>query len=93
MFGRLLDIGEGQGAVLIGNVEDLIEPGDGVANVLGVGQRLLALFWEGEDRIGQVCFGGKLPNGWTARFAGPREGEEDRCASIAQATALAGAIS
>jgi hypothetical protein len=41
VFRRLLDIGEGQLTIRVGNVGHLIEPGDGVANVPGVGQRLL----------------------------------------------------
>jgi hypothetical protein len=33
MLGRLLDIGEGQIPVLVGNADDLIEPRDSVSDV------------------------------------------------------------
>src|ERR1700679_869303 len=61
MFGRLLDIGEGQGPIVVGHVRDLVESRDGVANVLRVGHRLLALARKREHRVGQVAFGCKFP--------------------------------
>src|SRR5277367_2705964 len=61
MFGRLLYVGEGQGAVVIGDIFDLIESRDGVANVLGISHRLFTLLREGEHRIGQVAFGCQFP--------------------------------
>jgi hypothetical protein len=39
-----LDVHERQITIFIGDVDDLIEPGDGVTPVLYVGQRFLALF-------------------------------------------------
>src|SRR5580698_1333345 len=61
MFGRLLDVGEGQGSILVGDVFDLIESRDGVANVLRVGHRLFALARKREHSVGQVAFGCQFP--------------------------------
>ena len=60
VFRRLFDIGEGQGPVGVGDAGDLIEPRHRVANVLGVGQRLLALLRKGVDGIRQVALRGEL---------------------------------
>ena len=48
-----LDVGEGLFAFVIGDVFDLIEAGDGVADMGGVVQRLLALVGEGVDGFGE----------------------------------------
>lgn len=55
MVRRFFDVGEGERAFFIRNVNDLIEASDGVAHVLRVGQRLFALVREGEDAVGQVA--------------------------------------
>jgi hypothetical protein len=47
VFGGSFDIGEGLFALLVGNVFDLIEAGDGITDVGGVGERLFALVGEG----------------------------------------------
>jgi hypothetical protein len=50
---RLRDIRKSQRPVGVGNAGDLIEPGDGVANVARVGQRLLALLRKGKTLSGR----------------------------------------
>src|SRR4051794_27750597 len=59
---RLLDVGERQLAVVVRGVLHLIEPGQRVAHVAGVGQRFLALLREGEDGVREVVLlrGGEL---------------------------------
>ena len=47
VFCRRFDIGEGLFALVIGDILDLVEAGDGVADVRGVVERLFALFWKG----------------------------------------------
>jgi hypothetical protein len=49
-----LDVGEGLFALVVGNVFDLVEAGDGVANMGGVVQWLLPLVGEGVDRGREV---------------------------------------
>jgi len=50
VFCRRFDIGEGLFALVIGDILDLVEAGNGVADVRGVVERLFALFWKGVDR-------------------------------------------
>ncbi len=50
------EVGEGLFAVGFRDVFDLVEAGDGVADVAGVGHGLLALFGEGEGGVGEVLF-------------------------------------
>src|SRR5208337_2652851 len=52
VLGGLLDVGEGQFAVSVGNVNRLIEAGDGVSDVFRVRQWLLALLGEREPAVG-----------------------------------------
>src|SRR5262249_51153349 len=52
--GRLLDVGEGLVSLLVGNPLDLVEAGQRVLDVGGVRQRLLPLFGESKDTVGQV---------------------------------------
>ena len=54
VFGRLLDVAEGKVAIRVGDTLYLIEAGQRVLNVRGVGQRLLALPGEGVGAIGQL---------------------------------------
>src|ERR1700684_1328896 len=61
MFGRLLDVGEGQGPIVVGDIFDLIEPRNGVTNMLRVGHRLFALARKCKDRVGPAAFGRQLP--------------------------------
>lgn len=59
VFGGGFDVGEGLVAFVVGDVFDLVEAGDGVANVGGVVERLFALVGEGVDRCGEcVAFFG-----------------------------------
>jgi hypothetical protein len=51
----LFDVGEGQRAVRIGNVRDLIEACHGVADVARIGQRFLALFGERIDAVREIA--------------------------------------
>jgi hypothetical protein len=51
----LLNVSERQGAIGIGNVDDLIKPCDGVTHVLCIGQQFFALLWKGVDGVGQVA--------------------------------------
>jgi hypothetical protein len=52
VFGCGFDVGEGLFALMIGDVFDLIEAGDGIANMRGIVERLFALFGEGKGRSG-----------------------------------------
>src|ERR1700690_1183394 len=61
MFGRLLDVGESQGPIVIGHVRDLVESRDGVTNMLRVGHRLFALARKREHSVGEVAFGRQFP--------------------------------
>ena len=56
----LFDVGEGESAIGFGDVEDLIEASDGVADVLCVGQGFFALVGEGEDGVGEIAAGGEV---------------------------------
>jgi len=47
VFGCGFDVCEGLFAFVVGNILDLVEAGDGVADVRGVVERLFALFWKG----------------------------------------------
>src|SRR5689334_2471629 len=60
MLCRLLDIGEGKFAILLGDAGRLVETGDGVPDVAHVGQRLLALFGKGEHAVRQVTSPGEF---------------------------------
>lgn len=57
---RFFDVGEGERAFFIRDAHDLIEPSDGVAHVLRVGQRLLALLRKSEDAVGQIALRRKI---------------------------------
>jgi hypothetical protein len=50
-----LDVGEGLFALVVCDILDLIEAGDGVADMGGVVQRLLALVGEGIDGCGELA--------------------------------------
>jgi hypothetical protein len=47
----LLDVGEGELAIGVGDIDDLIKASDRVAHKFRVRQRLLALFGEGVDAV------------------------------------------
>lgn len=47
VFGGGFDVSEGLFALVVGNVFDLIEAGDGITNVRGVGEWFFALVGEG----------------------------------------------
>src|ERR1700722_14667633 len=57
----LLDVRERQCTICIRDVDDLIEPGDSIAHVLRIGQRLLPLLRKGINRVRQVALRRKLP--------------------------------
>jgi len=44
-----------QGPIFIGNFDDLIEPREGVAHVLCIGQRFFPMFWKCEYGVGQIA--------------------------------------
>jgi len=50
-----LDVGEGQSAISIGDVDDLIESRDRITDMLGVDQWLFALLRKCVDAVGQVA--------------------------------------
>jgi hypothetical protein len=54
VLGGGFDVGEGLFALVVGDVLHLIEAGDGVADVGGVVERLLALVGEGVNGCGKV---------------------------------------
>jgi hypothetical protein len=54
IVGGLLDVGEGKLAVGIRNVLDLIEAGERINHMTGVGQRLFPLPREGEHALWQL---------------------------------------
>jgi hypothetical protein len=54
VLGGGFDVGEGLFALVVGDVLHLIEAGDGVADVGGVVERLLALVGEGIDGCGKL---------------------------------------
>jgi hypothetical protein len=49
VFGCGFDVGEGLFALVVGDILDLVEAGDCVADVRGVVERLFALFGKGVD--------------------------------------------
>jgi hypothetical protein len=49
VFGCGFDVGEGLFALVVGDILDLVEAGDCVADVRGVVERLFALFRKGVD--------------------------------------------
>ena len=51
----LLDVGECHGSVRLRHVDHLIKAGDSVADVRGIGQRLLPLLRERKDRVRKVA--------------------------------------
>jgi hypothetical protein len=53
VFGGGFDVGEGLFALVVGNVFDLIEAGNCVSDVGGVGERLFALVGEGVGSRGK----------------------------------------
>ena len=55
----LLDVREGKSTIGIGHTDHLIESRDRIAHVAGIGQRLFALFWKREDRVGQIALPGE----------------------------------
>src|SRR5689334_16475775 len=55
MLGRLLDVGEGELAVLVRHADGLVEARNRVAHMARVGQGLLALLGKGEHALGQVA--------------------------------------
>jgi hypothetical protein len=56
-----LDVRKRQSAIGIGDVDDLIEPCDGVTHVLCIGQRFLTLLAKGVDSVWQVALHRKPP--------------------------------
>ena len=54
LLGGFLDVGKGLVAFGVGNVFDLIEAGDRVADVGGIVERLLALLGKGEGAFVQA---------------------------------------
>jgi hypothetical protein len=59
--GRLLDIRERQRSIGVGDVDHLVKARNGVAHVLRVRQRLLALIGEREDAVWEVTLRCELP--------------------------------
>src|ERR1700693_3657229 len=57
---RLLDVGEGEVAIGIGDALDLVEAGERVAHMARVGQGLLALLGEGIVAVGQIAPCGQI---------------------------------
>src|SRR5215204_6372101 len=60
VIGRAFDVGECDIAVLVRDSFDLIEPRQRVANVRGVGQRLLALLGKGVHAVWQLITIGRV---------------------------------
>ena len=54
MLRGLLDIGEGEVALVIADVVHLIESGEGVADVGGICQRFLPLLGERKNAVGKI---------------------------------------
>lgn len=77
VFGGGFDVGKGLLALGVGDASGLVEAGDGVADVAGVGEGFLAFPGEGVDGLGElVAIGGVefavlfvgLPGGFHGRF-------------------------
>jgi Bacterial regulatory proteins, luxR family len=75
----LLDVRKRQGTIGIGNLDDLIEPCNGVTYVLRIGQGFFTLLRKGKDGIGQVAltrqppmFLVRFPSGFHFRSPGDR---------------------
>ena len=62
-----LDVGEGQSAICIGNVNDLIESRDRITDMLCVGQWLFTLLRKCVDAVGQVALR-RQPSMFLVRF-------------------------
>ncbi|MCA1595329.1 MAG: hypothetical protein LC772_02730 [Chloroflexi bacterium] len=54
MTGRLLDVGEGKVAILVGDVGDLVKARQSVFHMRRVGEGFLALVGERVDALGQI---------------------------------------
>src|SRR5919199_3331429 len=70
---RLLDVGEGEVAIFVGDTLDLVEAGQGILDVSSVRQRLFALLGERVGAVGQLLpvlarelamFSVRLPRGF-----------------------------
>src|SRR5262249_46948905 len=55
IFGRLLDIGEGELAILVRDAASLIETRNRVSDMARVGQRLFALLRKGKHAVGKIA--------------------------------------
>src|SRR5580698_4919945 len=55
MVGGLLDVGKGQLAVRVRNIDGLVETRNRVSDMTGVGQRLLSLFGKCENAVRQIA--------------------------------------
>jgi hypothetical protein len=76
MLCGLLDVRESQRAVGIGDVDNLIEPRNGVAHMLCVGEWFFPLFRKRVDAVGQITLRGQrsvffvgFPSGFRHVFA------------------------
>src|SRR5262249_56190031 len=70
VLGGLLDVGEGEVAIGIGNILNLIKACECVYDMVRVGQWLLSLTWKSEHTLGQLrpivnlaVFGAGHPSG------------------------------
>ena len=52
VFRGFFDVGEGESAIGLGDVEDLIEARHGVAHMVSVGEGFFALLWKCVDGVG-----------------------------------------
>src|SRR6202142_2083693 len=69
VFCSFLDVGERQGTVSIGDVDDLIEPRDRVTHMLCVGQWFFTLLRKRVDTVWQVTLR-REPSVFLVRFPG-----------------------
>ena len=70
LLGGGFDVVEGLFAFGVGDVLDLVEAGDGVADVGGVVERLLALFGEGVGGVGHAGCALRCRGCWGCRVSG-----------------------
>ena len=77
IFGRLLNIGEGELAILVRDADSLIETRNRVPDMARVGQRLFALLRKGKHAVGKIASLSEIPM-LLVRFLGCMH----RCVSI-----------
>src|SRR5262249_37328496 len=61
IFGRLLNIGEGELAILVRDADSLIETRNRVPDMARVGQRLFALLRKGKHAVGKIASLSEIP--------------------------------